>query len=347
MEEMYNDIQKEMDRAARWRWVLVVPMGLLLLIMLYLPAMATRYPVVNEILYGFSPELAQEYAQVRCIDSDNGITMAVVAASVRDREAELVVSIEGQMLARRTVSPEIKVKSYGAKVTTSVEPVSDYAGADADRENGIWYYRVTKTYPDDTPAEEILGDKITVSLRAVAVSDYAVDDAKTVKMDLVGNLTEGQWITVSTDAESDDYWENLGFESFVQSRNGEGAAPEECTVMLPGESIQDVTDKLAVTGVSYSDGLLHLQMAAVDGDTDGWNYGAYFEDGAGNRVMDSSSTTYSVQEDQTTQYCDRVFEIPQEELGLYTLQVYVEEYEICYFTDCEVTFQFSEMDCSK
>lgn len=80
-------------------------------------------------------------------------------------------------------------------------------------------------------------------------------------------------------------------------------------------------DGIDLTGVGYIDGKLHIQTAvkeSLDNDNHGF---FYLKDVSGNKVDSSYTFSFSNQNEQPgrVDYCNYVFDIPQDEISNYTL----------------------------
>lgn len=82
-----------------------------------------------------------------------------------------------------------------------------------------------------------------------------------------------------------------------------------------------LVDGISLTGIGYIDGKLHIQTAVRE-PSDNDNHGFfYLKDGNGNRVEHIYSFSFSNQYEQPGRidYGNYVFDIPQDEIGGYSL----------------------------
>ena len=325
---------------------LVALAAVLVLLIAATPAMAEHVPLVNDLLYTISPELAERYTPVQLGDEDNGITMEVMAASVHDNVAEMVIRIQGEALAGKHVGPILKIKNYHPLTNTNIESLNEYEGLFEDREQGIWYYKFTMTYRDGTNIADILGDKMTVKLSGIQLSSFGY--AEGTEFPII--LTDYELMTVAADRKVpalNDY--GIAGAGYGYAEGYEYWGEQEVyTLMTPGESVYDVTDQLSLTGMAYIDGKLHAQMRAVDqvvGTTVKWGFfDPEFTDAEGNRVTWIYRNSYTIETDgHKIQYYECVYDLPEEELENYTVSVKVIE-EGGISCHCSVTFQFTESE---
>ena len=117
--------------------------------------------------------------------------------------------------------------------------------------------------------------------------------------------------------------------------------------MTPGESIYDVTDKLAITGAAYIDGKLHIQTRGIDrvvGSIVEWDYRRpCFLDADGNEIRELDYVNFSVEVDgHEIQYVECVYDIPEEDLGSYTMVIELID-DDAITSSCSVTFEIADV----
>lgn len=317
---------------------LVAVAAVLVLLVAAMPVMAENVPLVHDALNLVAPELADRLVPVQMSDSDNGITMEVVAASAHDNVAEWVIKIEGDALAGWSfVGPLVKIKDhsgiFGMATITNGESLNDYDEVFEDREKGIWYYKYQKTYPEGTTVEEILGDKMTIKLSGVLLTNV---DEEGVEVPVI--FTDYELMTVERER-----WPDYGFSRFGGSELGE----EVRTMMKPGESVYDVTDKLYLTGAAYIDGKLHIQTAGVDKIVEArveWDYKRpYFVDVDGNKIKELYNYSFAIEADgHEIEYVECIYDIPEEELANYTMRIVLMDDEAI-ASQCSVTFKIADV----
>lgn len=308
------------------------------------PAMAANVPLVHDVLNRVAPELTDRLVPVQLEDEDNGIRMEVVAASIYDNVAEWVVRIEGETLGGwDIVDPRITVKDHSRiwKMTTrtSGESLNDYPELSEDREKGIWYYRYRKTYPEGTTAEAILGDRMTIQLSSVILTDM---ERSRIEVPVI--FTDYELMTVERDR-----WTEYGFSGYGRGGSTDYFMHEQKVdiLMTPGESVYDVTDKLSLTGAAYIDGKLHIQMAGVDmviGNRVEWSYwNPEFVDAEGNRILELYHMCFHIEADgHETEYVECVYDIPEEELENYTMVIRLID-DNAVASKCSVTFEIADV----
>lgn len=146
--------------------------AVLAVVMMAVPVMAECTWILEQI----APELVEKLDPVQRSVTSNGITMEVVAASVKGNRAEMVVKIEGEALKESNdVWPSL-VTNRDNLASSETYGLLDYEGVEKDRENGIYYYQVLMNYRKGTSLEEILAGEMTVSLESVTVSGCTSDE---------------------------------------------------------------------------------------------------------------------------------------------------------------------------
>ena len=309
--------------------------AVLVVAMMTIPVMAAAVPWILEYI---SPILGKELEPVRRGESNNGITMEVVAATAWENRAELVVKVEGELLKEPVgVAPFFEVNSDDLK-GIDIYSILNYEGVQEDMANGIYYYQVLMTYRKDLSVEEQLGGEMTVQLDTIRISGFSSGEVEVPIM--LSDPEKTVWIGV-------DELEDYGYPLLGSGDSDEYPYDSELGswVIKPNdETVYDVTDKLGLAGAMYLDGKLHIQVRAVDaeGVKADWNYrGPYLLDMEGNKVARLYSNYFSKDGTQRIDYAEFIYDIPPEKLEHYTMVVIL-EYHDEIPADCSVTFSFTE-----
>lgn len=269
---------------------------LALSISLAMPVLAVRVEPIYEMMYLMSPAVAQFFMPVQKTDEDNGIKMEVVSASIHENVAEIYITMQDLTENRVDATTDL-YDNYSIH-----RPFDSVAHCQR-----VGYEEATKTATFLVTIEEwgnqtISGDKITFSTGAFLSHKTIYEDLK-IPFDLATVSAAAETQTVSlrggggTDGES---W--LEFEE-----NPVGLVPASPRSDFP-------VDGIAWSGIGYVDGKLHLQTA-VSASLDNDNHGTfYWKDAAGNRIDCTYGFSFSG-EDAQMDYCEYVFELPQEELN--------------------------------
>lgn len=311
--------------------------AMLVLVLVATPVMAESVPWILERI---APQLVEKLVPVQRSDTNNGITMEVVGASVKGNKAEIVVKIEGEALkAPVGVYPELRTDRNRASSGT-IHSLTDYEGVENDKNQGIYYYQVLITYGKIFPLEEALNREITVRLGDIVTNTLAAEETE---IPLI--LTDAEEVTLCPVAELEKRGYNTGWGDSPEYPHG--CSLGDCVMRVSGEAVYDVTEDLSLVAASYIDGMLRIQLRARN--THGkdqnpvWGYlGPWLTDAEGNRVESVYCNFFSTAPgEMRVEYAEYIFDIPPEELESYTLAVRLETMNTL-SADCEVKFQFTE-----
>lgn len=307
--------------------------AVLITALMVVPAMAAAMPWILEHI---APQLAAKLEPVQRSDTSNGITMEVVAASVKGNTAEMVIRLEGESLVKPVgVAPSLVTNRTGLKSAT-IYSLNDYEGEQEDKDKGIYYYQMTVRYQKGISLEEILAGEITVTLEDILITGFSSEE-----METLGALKDsGQVIMIPMTELKEHGFGSFGCENIKSCAYG---CKQDHEVIFPvDETVYDVTDKLGITCAAYYDGMLHIQVrACVDRDYKDFGYWEpCLVDRQGNRKQSLQGYTYAVGTGGSrVEYGEYAFVIPYEELENYTIQF---DYGYRLQTECEVSFYFTE-----
>lgn len=332
----------------RLRPVAVVS-AMLAVILLAMPVMAAQIPAVSDWLYELSPEMAERFTPVRKSDVRNGIKMEVVSASIHGATAEVLVTfedLEGDRISHK-FQPEFEIWDYtkdGSLISGMTARGLSPDGSGYDPETGICTVLFELTYLDAT-VTEVMGNKFTL------IADNAEKYLPEERCEIPLTLTDAETMTVNLETMSDtseqgylsDATGKIQFQGFgngAQDGYEEWNSQEEYTVIVPGEPVCEVAENFAITGMTYIDGLLHIQYR-LRNELDG---SLWLEDESGNQFYWQYGNHINIFEGENHGYYNEdVFEIPEEELGNYRL--------VCSYRPTEqiegpwkVSFEFTESD---
>lgn len=302
--------------------------AMLVLVLLATPVMADCIPWILERI---APQLAKEYDPVLLSDTDNGITLEVVAATIQDNVVEMVIKYQGEALVGPNgVAPYFDIEAMGCNSIT-LHALRDYEGYWDNITHGIYYSQVFLNYPKGTSVEEIQSREVTVILDTVHTSGYASDN---VEIPLL--YTDPAVLTVTNRADL----KARGFTNFGEGVADEFASvidPGSCVMLPSGQRLYEVNEDLYLSGAAYIDGKLHVQMAAVGTNTGyaKWNYaGPTLLDARGNEIDVLFSNLF---DRGNIEYREYVFDVTQEELENCTLSVRLEYHE---WIPCDLQVSF-------
>ena len=311
--------------------------ALLVVVLMAVPVMAAAMPWILDFI---SPMLGAELEVVQRSVTNNGITMEVVAATVRGNKAEVVVKIEGDALKGATgVHPELRTVRDRSNSGT-IHSITDYEGVENDKEKGIYYYQMLMVYGKLLPPEEPENREVTVRLEDIVINTLAAEDTE---IPLI--LTDAENVTLRPVSELEKRGYSIGWGDSPEYPHG--CSEGKYVMQVSGEAGYNVTEDLSVVAASYIDGKLHVQLRALNTQNKDqnlvWDYlGPWLTDAEGNRVERVYCNYFSTAPGKMrVQYAEYIFDVPPEKLDNYTLAVRLETLNTI-SADCEVKFQFAE-----
>ncbi|MCM1558701.1 MAG: hypothetical protein NC123_04045 [Butyrivibrio sp.] len=290
-----------------------------------IPTLAANIDPIYNIMYRFSPKLAQEFRLVQTRDEDQGIRMELEAVYVEGNELQAYISLQDLEGDRIDETTDL-FNSYSINT-----PVAGYAGGgykpvEYDRETGKATFLITV----GQLGRDIQGEKITFSLREILgkKKEYTNLPIPIPWSDIQENPeTMELWISSSggpSDGNKDAvpnmwgrplYDEEGNFIENTPSRYTNMLKPKEPDPRFPVEGI-------AFTGMGYIDGILHIQTAVYDNLHNDNHCELFLMDEEGNLRLYDYKISGSGESDangKQTGYQDCLFAVTPEELEHYTL----------------------------
>ena len=266
-------------------------------IFIALPAAAENNADTYQLMYMISPDIARLFTPVQTACVDNGIKMEVV--SIYEKDNEIQVCITMQDMAGDRIDGTIDLyDSYtiNAPFSTGHCSFSEYDGETGKAMFIVSLEGLGSYLPFETPV------KFSVRCFLSGKTHYENVD---IPFDLHSVKTASDVIYAD-----------------ITGGGGTGLKdryPDYATVLAPGAPLENfAVDGIEITGIGYIDGKLHIQTA-VRNRKDNDNHG-YFRlvDEAGNKILYDYSLYFENGTD--TSYQDYVFDISQDNIGLYRLQ---------------------------
>ena len=335
-------------RVARFRPLSAVA-AVLAVFMLATPVMASE--PVQDLMYQVSPEMAARFTPIRESDTDNGIKMEVVSASVHGATAEICISfedMEGNRLNRNSMPEQFHTQFTGLKALRSGSWGGSIKDVDYSEETGklILVLERTFNFYDEgagryLTVQELFDGKLTVCL------DNLYEFVRQPEVEISTSLTDNEVISVKVErGHPTDRPVEVPFDGFGSgsTRGDPWLSQEYYEILEPGEPVQQVTDALAITGIGYAEGQFHVQARIRAEEDEAPIFNLWFVDGNGNEVYHQRNHTFTIREgDNWGEYEEVIFDISQEELENYTLVCQVSERKSIE-GNWKVAFQFSESD---
>lgn len=283
--------------------VALVSIGLCL--SLAMPVLAANVEPVYQLMYLVSPQVAQFFMTVQKSDEDNGIKMDVVSAYIHDNIAEVYITMQDLTEQNRVDATLDLFDSYSINRPFASTAHCERVGYDAGTKMATFLITI-----EEWGNQNIVGDKITFSVREF------LSHKKNYKDILVPIALSDVDVAESTQiVSSNNGGGGLDYKKFV----GGDQKPIALTPSAPRSEFS--VEGISLTGIGYIEGKLHIQTAVKE-PSDNDNHGFfYLKDGNGNRVDHNYSFAFSNQYEQPgrIEYDNYVFDLPQDEIGGYTL----------------------------
>lgn len=338
----------EHKRVARLRPLTAVA-AVLAVSLLATPVMASE--AVQDLMYQVSPEMAARFTPIRESDTDNGIKMEVVSASIHGSTAEICISfedLEGDRLSRNSMAELYHTQFAGRAILRSGSWGGTIRDVDFDEETGKLILILERTFSfydeeagRNLTVQELFDGKMTIQV------DTLYELVEQPEVEIPFGLTDNEVITVKIDrSKPTDRPVEVPFDGF-----GSGSVAgdpwlmqESYEILEPGEAVYDITDTLSLTGVGYAEGQLHIQTRVRADVNEEPVYDLWLVDEAGKEVFRQRHHTFVINEGENRGgYEEVIFDIPQEELENYTLVFRVSERQNI-DGNWKVDFRFNESD---
>lgn len=267
------------------------------------PVLAAKSESFYQILYTISPATAQFFMPVQKSCVDNKIKMEVISAHIHEDTAEIYIILQDLTTNRVDETTDL-FDSY-----TINRPFDSSAHCERVDYNPAEKTAIFLITIDEWGNKDIRGDKLTFTVHEFLSHKTHYDDISIpVELSTITTASNTQTISSSGGGGS-DYEEFLAFES-------------NPTALIPSKPLDEFAVKgMDLTGIGYIDGKLHIQTAVKNG-LDNDNHGSfYLKDSKGNKTECSFSFNFTEQIHRQEQinYCEYVFNVPEEQLTGYTL----------------------------
>lgn len=323
--------------------------AMLAVFLLATPVMASE--PIQDLMYQVSPEMAARFTPIRESDTDNGIKMEVVSASIHGSTAEICISfedLEGDRLTEQSMAEQFHTQFTGLKNLMSGSWGGTIRDVDFDEETGKLILVLERTFSfydeqeqRNLTVQELFDGKMTLSVDSLY--EFVEQPEVTVPSALTGN----EVITVTVDrGKPTDRPVEVPFDGFGSgSVSGDPWLSQETYDLLePGEAVYEVTEALSITGIGYAEDQLHVQTRIRAEQSESPIFDLWFVDADGNEVFRQRDHTFTIREgDNRGEYEEVIFDIPQEEMENYTLMCRVSQRKNIQGS-WKVAFRFSESD---
>lgn len=301
--ELVQNSRKHDSRKSRpfYRRPLAVAAMLALCFVLATPVLAANVPAIYELMYLVSPQVAQFFVPVQESCEDNGIRMEVVSAYIHGNTAEIYVTLQ-DLTGDRVDETTDLFDSYSIRRAFDSAATCQLVGYDEETKTASFLILIT-----EWGGHNITGSKLTFSVREFISRKTSLEDVE-VSIDLaqVAEATATQTVRA------------VGRGGANLSKY---TADLSNSALVPGPSIYTPVLGLDVTAIGYIGGMLHIQLATSEKLTfDNHGY-FYLTDKAGKQILYDYSVSFVEGMDSVgrVDYQEFVFDIPQNEIGNYTL----------------------------
>ena len=269
-----------------------------------MPALAANVEPIYHLMYVVSPQVAQFFMPVQKSNTDNGIKMDVVSAYIHNNIAEVYITLQDVTDKNRVDATTDLFDSYSINRPFDSNAHCERVGYDANTKTATFLITI-----EEWGNKKIVGDKITFSVREF------LSHKKTYKdISVPVNLSAVE-IAKNTQTVPSNGGGGLDYEKFM-------SVGKEPVALIPSSPMSEFSvEGIDLTGIGYIDGKLHIQTAVKE-PLDNDNHGSfYLEDGNGRKVNSNYSFAFTNQNKQPGRidYTNYVFDIPQDEIGDYTL----------------------------
>lgn len=265
---------------------------------LALPALAGAVEPIYQLLYTVSPRMAQLFMPVKQSDEDLGIQMNVESAYIHDHAAEIYITMR-DLTGDRIDGTTDLYDSYSINRPFDSSASCRRIGYDEKTKTATFLISMT-----EWGNQKITGDKITFSVK-----------------EFLSHKKYDQDIKISLDLSSVEAAKNPQT-VYTAGGGGKGYTPGETAALTPSQAIDGFpVEGIALTGIGYIGGKLHIQTAVYDRLSNDAHGFFYLKKPDGD-VINCESNFYFVNQSEQPgriDYCEYVFDTPREGLGAYAL----------------------------
>lgn len=266
-----------------------------------MPVLAATVEPIYQMIYMVSPAAAQFFMPVQKSDEDNGINMEVVSAFIHGNMAEIYVSMQ-DLTGDRIDGTTDLYDSYSINRPFDSSAYCERVAFDENTKTATFLIII-----EEWGEKDIAGDKITFSVKEF-LSHKNIYEKVAVPFDLSKAADAVQTQTVYTLGGGGTAYENDDGESIV---------------LIPGKALDSFpVEGIDITAIGYIEGKLHVQMALknrLKNDA----HGSFFLLDGNDRIFNSKYHVYFTNQYKNSEdridYCEYVFDIPQEEISGYRL----------------------------
>lgn len=294
------DAQPEFEKKRRIRWGALAAC-ICLAIAIAMPAMAAAIPAFYEALYAVSPVTAQFFRPVQRSCEDNGVRMEVLSAYIHENTAEIYISMRDLSGVGLDATTDL-FDSYQIHAPFDSEGICTLSSYDPDTKTATFLITIRQRI-----GQRIAGDKLTFSVRKLLFNKQStigvVENVDLASMDIntQTQIVRPRGVSAIDFAVKSD-------------------AHKDYIVLKPDGAIASPADGVALTGIGYVDGRLHIQVYYADIlNTDNHGEVYLFNSSTGARIAANGSIAF-FDDSKNGSYEDYIFtDVSPETLGDYVL----------------------------
>lgn len=294
--------KKKKDITAFFRKPAIAVIALCICMSLAIPVLSATVNPVYRLMYMVSPSIAQFFMPVQKSDEDNGIKMEVVSAFIHDNAAEIYITM--QDLTGDRIDGTIDLyDSYD--INRPFDSTGFCQLVDYNEKAKIATFLISITQWGN---QRIMGDKITFSVKEFLSHKKNYKDIR-IPVDLFSVTAANSTQKVSTTGGG-----GKDYKKYVDE--------DESTVLTPSTPMDGFpVDGVDLTAIGYIGDMLHIQVALNDRSERDTHGSLNLKDINGNIVKCNYTIYFVNQYEQPgrVDYCEYVFDIPQDDIGNYSL----------------------------
>lgn len=266
------------------------------------PALAANVPSVFELMYLVSPSIAQFFMPIQKSDEDNGIKMEVVSAYIHDNIAEVYITLQ-DLIGNRIDETTDLYDSYSIHRPFDSSASCQRVGYDEKTKTATFLITI-----NEWGTQKIVGDKITFSVKEFLSHKKNYEHIE-IPIDLLS--------VISSETTQKVYSTGGGGKDYHPTDDG------YFIVLVPSQAVAGFpVEGIDITAIGYINDKLHVQMELSNHLTNDNHGFFYLEDTTGKKVDGNYSVSFTnqyQQQEDRVDYCEYVFDVPQEEIKNYSL----------------------------
>lgn len=344
-QKVFSKLERKTQR--RYFRPLTAAAMLLAMVILFNPVVtAHAMPVISDLMYQVSPEIAARFTPIQQADERNGIRMEVISASIHGATSEICVSfkdLQGHRLDEGIVLINSDFRAYGSERVKygGTGGGVDMMEFDPDTETlTIMEHLKHHFYSEEEgrylSVRENYGEKITY------VVNYLIKNTALPQVELPVVLSQPEITVVEVDENKQI---KHPFDSFGSRGSREWLEKKTYQVMAPGDAAAEISEEVQLMGMAYIDGQLHVQLRTRTLDEEREpGCEIYLLDAQGKEFYSEAANSFSIKRGSDRgEYREWIFNIPESELENYTLMCNLGQLEYIK-GPWRVTFPVTESD---